>query len=97
MFGGAGILHLAYRYYQVTGQKEALYASKVWLTATNEKFFKFSQAKELSEFKKNPKITPSLLNSSLGLYLVNWHHDGLIDAKWDSIFGLSNPCSGEII
>jgi hypothetical protein len=97
MFGGAGLAHLAFRFHQLTGNREALLASKIWLERTNQRYIRVAQKKELQEFRKHPEITPSLLNSSLGLYLVNWHHEGFIDARWDSIYGLSNPVSQAII
>lgn len=96
-FGGAGVSHLAFRFYQLTGNRDALWVSRIVLDRTNHRYIQTGQKKELQEFRKHPEIAPSLLNSGLGLYLVNWHHEGFIDARWDSIFGLSNPVSRKII
>lgn len=107
--GASGISHLSFKAFQLTQDKFYLKESKKWLkiadTLYEKKFRAFEESVEKTKttqerirLGKRPEATPACIhNSGLGLYLVRWVQEGLIDSRWDSMYGLTNPQSGEIL
>jgi hypothetical protein len=95
--GACGLSHMAYRFYQLTKDRSVLSEVKRWRTIADHLHEKSENEQKLIKIP-GKKITPaSLHNSALGFYLVKWFQDGLIDARWDSMYGLSNPITGNIV
>jgi hypothetical protein len=102
--GAAGFAHLAFKYGQLTGEAEARREARRWLGHANalfaRRFRKIERTLLRAEARQprlDPRGRPGLLNTSLGLELVNWSHTGRIDCRWDSMLGFSNPVSGGVV
>jgi hypothetical protein len=105
--GSAGLSHLAFRYYQLKGSLVAAEASRCWLDQANESFDSSFQFKNVDYAELRKKfgggigntgyLRANIFSTNLGLALVNWSHTGKIDCRWDSMFGFSNPVTGEIV
>jgi hypothetical protein len=107
--GWAGYALLFFRYAELTGDSSALKKSRLYLRRANETYWSTWRKRELAfteermrrlRFYKGQERVPdaaNLLNSSLGLYLVNETVEGRLRAKWDSILGFTNPVTGKIV
>ena len=93
--GACGLSHLAYRYFQMTGDTATLIHAKRWLKIADKMYEHLEIKRPLLRPGQSEKF--GLHNTLQGYYLVKWVQLGSIDSRWDSMYGLSNPISGEII